>query len=75
MEISVAEFLVQLPAASIVIDCLPNMNAAEVANRTVPLVEYIRQHGHADTPIILVEGSPIAPYHLYGNSELRGALP
>jgi hypothetical protein len=69
MEISVAEFLVQLPAAAIVIDCLPNMNGPEVVNRTIPLVNYIRQHGHPDTPIVLVEGSPIAPYHLYGNSK------
>jgi hypothetical protein len=74
MELSVAEYLTMLSASAIVIDCLPNMNAAEVANRTVPLVAYLRAHNHSTTPIVLVEGSPSAPFHLYGNGVCFNAL-
>ena len=42
-------------AAAIIIDCLPNMNTGQVTNRTVPLVKYLRAHGHAKTPIVLVQ--------------------
>ena len=34
-------------------------NAGQITNRTVPLVKYLRAHGHAQTPIILAEGSPV----------------
>jgi hypothetical protein len=56
-ETSVAGFLTQLPAALFVIDCLPNLNAKEVSQRTVPLVRYLREHGHATTPIVLAAGT------------------
>ena len=53
-----AKHLVTLNAAVIVLDCLPNMNAASVAAKTVPLVNYLRAHGHATTPIVLAEIPP-----------------
>ena len=53
-----AKYLVTLNAAVIVLDCLPNMNAASVAAKTVPLVNYLRAHGHATTPIVLAEIPP-----------------
>jgi hypothetical protein len=31
------------------------MNTGQVTNRTVPLVKYLRAHGHAKTPIVLVQ--------------------
>ena len=81
MELSVAQFLASAPSpvAAFVIDCLPNMNAAEVASRTAPLVKYLRsaQNGrHKDTPIILAEGTPYpvriwmneSDYITFGNS-------
>lgn len=37
-----------------VIECLPNMNAEQVTNRTKPLVNTIREK-HPETPIIFVE--------------------
>ena len=51
-DIGVARHLVTLPAAVIVLDCLPNMNAATVAAKTVPIVKYVLQssstpHSHA----------------------------
>ncbi len=67
MELSVAEFLVKAQGVSlIVIDCLPNMGAAQVANRTGPLVHYLRAHGHKATPIVLAEGTPYPAEWLNG---------
>lgn len=54
MHAEVANFLVQVDAAAYVIDCLPNMNAADVKARCVPLVKQIRS-ARPKTPIILVE--------------------
>jgi hypothetical protein len=59
MELSVGALIADIaPAAAIVIDCLPNMNAALVTNRTAPLVRFLRAHGHPTTPIVLAEGTP-----------------
>jgi hypothetical protein len=55
MELSVAQFLTEIDAAVFVIDCLPNMNAQTVTERTVPLVTYLRQR-HPTTPILLASG-------------------
>ena len=67
-EISVMEWLVKLPAALIVIDCLPNLTPEEVSNRTVPLVNFLRAHGHATTPVVLAAGTT------YGNHWFAPAL-
>lgn len=54
MDKEVGDYLVQLDPAAYVIDCLPNMNAAAVTQRCVPLVKQLRA-ARPDTPIILVE--------------------
>ncbi len=54
LELEVAKFLVELDAAVYVIDCLPNITAPQVAERTVPFVEYMRK-ARPDTPMLLVE--------------------
>jgi len=54
MEKEVGQFIAEIDAAAFVIDCLPNMAAPQVAERTAPLVEQLRA-AHPDTPIILVE--------------------
>ncbi|MEO8496059.1 MAG: SGNH/GDSL hydrolase family protein [Planctomycetota bacterium] len=54
MEQEVADLLAELDVAVYVIDCLPNMDAAEVAARTEPLVHTLRK-SHPTTPILLVE--------------------
>eukprot|EP00055_Hartaetosiga_balthica_P010139 m.42323 g.42323 ORF g.42323 m.42323 type:complete len:792 (+) comp7052_c2_seq1:61-2436(+) len=64
-EINVAQYIALLDACVIVIDCLPNMDTDEVAERTVPLVQYFRSHGHPHTPIVLPEGTPSAQYHAF----------
>lgn len=60
MEISVAQFLVTLPASVFIIDCVWNMEPASITNNTIPLVQYIRAHaaGGATLPIVLAEGTP-----------------
>ena len=54
MEAEVAELLAELDAAVYVIDCLPNVTAGQVAERTEPLVRILRA-ARPDTPILLVE--------------------
>ena len=54
MDAAVGEFLAKVDAAAFVIDCLPNMNAAEVRAKCGPLVHQLRE-AHPNTPIILVE--------------------
>lgn len=59
MELSVAKYMVEIepPPAAFVIDCLPDMAAAAVTLKTRPLVAFLRAHGRAGTPIVLVEGT------------------
>jgi len=54
MHQEVGDYLTQVDAAAFVIDCLPNMNAAMVQQRCVPLIKQLREK-KPDTPIILVE--------------------
>lgn len=54
MEKEVAEFMAEIDAAAFVIDCLPNLAADQVAERTVPLVKILREK-RPETPIVLVE--------------------
>lgn len=54
MEPEVAALLAELDPAIYVIDCLPNIGAKEVAERTEPLVRILRK-AHPDTPIVLAE--------------------
>ncbi len=54
MDAAVGALLVKIDAAVFVIDCLPNMNAAQVRERTVPLVKQLRAV-HPAVPIVLVE--------------------
>jgi len=54
METEVGELLGELGPAVFVIDCLPNMNADAVRERTVPLVRQLKK-ALPDSPVILVE--------------------
>ena len=54
MDPKVGALLTELDAAVYVIDCLPNMNGDQVAEKTEPLVKQLRQ-ARPDTPIVLVE--------------------
>ena len=54
MHEAVGKLMAEVDAACYVIDCLPNMNAAAVTERCVPLVKLLRQ-ARPETPIVLVE--------------------
>jgi len=54
MEPEVLKFVAELDPAVFVLDCLPNMGAQLVTDRTVPGVKLLRED-HPDTPILLVE--------------------
>ena len=54
MDAAVGEFLVQIDASVYVIDCLPNMGAADVRAKCIPLVKQLRA-ARPEIPIVLVE--------------------
>lgn len=54
LEKEVGEFLVELDPCVYVLDCLPNMVASEITQRTEPMVRQLRA-AHSDVPIVLVE--------------------
>ncbi|MAT16100.1 MAG: hypothetical protein CMJ46_12625 [Planctomyces sp.] len=54
MDPEVTALIAELDPAVYIIDCLPNMQAAEVSERTGPLVRTLRE-AHPETPILLVE--------------------
>lgn len=57
MEPEVVDYVISQDAAVYVIDCLPNLDAAQVKKLIRPLVKQIRAK-HATTPILLVESPP-----------------
>lgn len=54
MDAAVGELLTEVDAAVYVIDCLPNMQPADVTAKCVPLVKQLRA-ARPNTPIVLVE--------------------
>jgi len=54
MDAAVGDLLIKIDAAVYVIDCLPNMAAAEVREKCIPLVKQLRA-ARPNTPIMLVE--------------------
>lgn len=70
MEPEVTSLMVELDAAAYVIDCCPNLSGAETAERTMPLVQQIRQ-SRPDTPIVLVEDRVYTDAWLIGSKKAR----
>jgi hypothetical protein len=54
METEIAELIAGIDADFYVIECVPNMTAEEVSERTLPLVKTIRER-HPRVPLVLVE--------------------
>ena len=54
LEMEVAELLAELDPAVYALDCLPNLNGEQVAERTEPLVRRLRE-ARPETPILMVE--------------------
>jgi lysophospholipase L1-like esterase len=70
MEPALAGLLAELDAAAYVLDCLPNMSAAEVSERVVPFVQILRKARPA-TPIVLAEDRTYANATLVASSRER----
>ena len=73
-----AELLAELDPSVYVLDCLPNMNAAQVTERVEPFVRTLRQ-AHPRTPVVLVEDRRFSNDFLVaprrkGNDENHAAL-
>jgi lysophospholipase L1-like esterase len=72
MEAEVTSCIVDIRAAAFVIDCLPNMTAAEVTSNTSPLVASLRK-AHPTTPIILAEDRTYSDAFLKNDRAERNA--
>ena len=83
MEPEMADLLAELDPAIYVIDCLPNMVAAEIKERAGPLVKKLCA-AHPGVPIVLVEDRTLQGafltqgqmewYHLKDRAELKAAF-
>ncbi|MGE5192323.1 MAG: SGNH/GDSL hydrolase family protein [Deltaproteobacteria bacterium] len=72
MEPEMATLFAELDPAVYVLDCLPNMTAAEVAERVEPFVKTLRQ-AHPDTPILFVEDRSYTDSFLVASKRQRNA--
>ncbi len=78
MDLAMASLLGEIDAAVYVVDCLPNMNGALVAERALPFAQELRRL-RPDTPIVFVEdrsftNSWIRPERRRHHANSRGAL-
>lgn len=82
MEPEMAELLTELDPSVYVLDCLPNLVAAEIKERVEPFVKKLRAT-HPEVPIVLVEDRTMQDsfliagrmewYHLKDRAELKAA--
>ncbi len=70
MEPEMGDLLAELDPVVYVLDCLPNMTAAEVTERVEPFVRKLRA-AHPQTPIVLVEDRSYADSFLMTNKRER----
>jgi hypothetical protein len=70
MEPELAALLAELDPAVYVLDCLPNMTAAEVTERVEPFIRTLRA-AHPKTPIVLVEDRSYADSFLMTSKRER----
>ncbi len=70
MEAEVAQLISEIDASCYVVDCLPNLEATAVAQRTEPLVAILRK-AHPTTPIVLVEDRSYADSHFVTTKRTR----
>ncbi|MFO0907331.1 MAG: SGNH/GDSL hydrolase family protein [Isosphaeraceae bacterium] len=72
MEPEMAKLLAELDPVVYVLDCLPNMNAAEVAERVEPFVKTLRA-AHPDTPIVLADDRSYSNASIVAGSQRHNA--
>lgn len=54
MEMELARYLATVPADCYVLDCIPNQTSAQITERALPFIQYLRAQ-RPKTPIVLVE--------------------
>ena len=72
MDPEIAALMAELDAGAYVIDCLPNLTAAAVTQRTAPLVRTLRK-ARPKAPIVLVEDRTYASAWLLSGQRSRNA--
>ena len=72
MELELANLMAELDPCVYVLDCLPNMGAKEVSERTEPFVRILRKT-RPSTPILLVEDRSYTNSHLLPGQRERNA--
>jgi len=70
LDLPIAQCLGRINAAVFVIDCLPNLRAAQVAERIVPFVRELRR-ARPNTPIVLVEDRSYSQAFLVASARER----
>jgi acetyl esterase/lipase len=70
MEPEMATLFAEQDPAVYVLDCLPNMTAAEVTERVEPFVQTLRK-AHPETPILLVEDRSYTDSYLVASKQQR----
>jgi lysophospholipase L1-like esterase len=78
LDLDIAALLGELDASVFVLDCLPNLNPTQVAERTEPFVKALRK-AKPTTPILLVEdrsyaNAAVLPAAAKRNADSRAAL-
>jgi hypothetical protein len=59
MDLSAGASIAQIQGvAAVAVDCLPNMDAASVADKTAPLVRQLRSSFGDDVAIVLAKATP-----------------
>lgn len=72
MEAEVGNFLTEIDAGVYILDCLPNMTAADISKNAEPLVHQLRK-ARPNVPILLVEDRSYANSHLIASTKDRNA--
>jgi len=70
LELELADLISEVDAAVYCVDCLPNLNPDQVAERTVPFFRRLRKH-RPNTPIVMVEDRLFTNSPFFGSTRTR----
>ncbi len=70
LELELADLISEVDAAVYCVDCLPNLNPVQVAERTVPFFRRLRKH-RPNTPIVMVEDRLFTNSPFFGTTRSR----
>ncbi len=70
LEMELAELIGEIDAAVYCVDCLPNLNPPQVAERTIPFIRRLREM-RPQTPIVMVEDRWFTNSSFFGSTRAR----